>query len=97
MSNNRGKLKKVYVVVKENLWRHEIIGVYDFYSLAVEKGEEACRKLVEKNFPNLFPKKPNINHSFVVLKYVLNETVEDEDLVCEIKCKKYLKSKKNCR
>ena len=66
-------MTKMFVVVVQGVYRHEILGVFDEYSLAVKAAQDAAYE--EKDG----------YHTFEVLSGILNQAVEDMDVVYSCK------------
>jgi len=59
----------LYACVKKGVYRHQITGIFDSENMAVAHGTK------------LLNTEPDIYHEFEILKYNLNEAVEDGELV----------------
>lgn len=66
----------LYAVVKDGVYRHEIVGVYGSYELAEKRAVEVCKA------------EGDDYHAFDVLQFSLNVDVEDGLLVATILRKK---------
>ncbi len=58
-------MHELYIVVRDGVYRHEITGVFDTLSKAINEAKETMEKEDDRY------------HDCVVLKYVINKPVED--------------------
>jgi hypothetical protein len=62
----------LYAVVKDGVYRHEIVGVYGSYEFAEKRAVEVCKA------------ESDDYHDFLILQFGLNIDVEDGLLVATI-------------
>lgn len=70
-------MKKLYVVTREGIYRHEIVGIYDTKTKAKNRAISVC-KAEQDDY-----------HRFYIMVCKYNEPIEDGDLIIVVKKDKH--------